>query len=428
MDDRARSGWFDRGLPGAVPRAARPSPAPDDAVAAEIRRLRFADPEVEAGFRADYHRKALVPVRQFLLIAGTLYAALGLFDGGEAGPGAAPPVGESLRRLICPMAVGFLLVSYTRLFARLMEPAIALFGMVTCGGLAMLSASAHPAIAHPHFALLMAAAMFSNQVLKLRHRAAAAVTASTLLAFPASALAAGVEGPWPVALGALFLAIPALFGLLMSYSAERGARAEFLQRRIIHERTEGLGRALREVQARRLEAEVASRVDPLTELFNRRHFFSVAEGRRGPDAPGPGPVAVIILDVDHFKAVNDTHGHAVGDQVLQAVAARIRAGVRPGDVACRYGGEEFAVLLPGADLLVAATIGERLRAAIASEPVATDKGPLTVSVSAGIAASAQGQAPVDLLVDRADQALYRAKHGGRNNVQLWKPEPSLAAI
>ena len=230
----------------------------------------------------------------------------------------------------------------------------------------------------------------------------------------------------PVTLSTLFLTIPALFGMLMSHSAEKGARTEFLQRRIIHERTLGLGLALREVQARRLEAEVASRIDPLTALFNRRHFFSAAEGRAVRDDAVPVPLSVIILDVDHFKSVNDTHGHAVGDQVLQAVAARIKAGVRPGDVACRYGGEEFAILLPATDLCEAAGVGERLRAGIAAEPVTTDKGPLTVSVSAGIAAS-QGQAPVDLLVDRADQALYQAKHHGRNNVKLWRPEGTLVA-
>ena len=384
----------------------------------EIRRLRFADRRIEAEFRADYGRRALVPVRRFLLIAGVLYASLGLLDGAAAAAGG--PIRGFLSGVTCPMAVGLLLLSYIRRFARLMEPAIAIFGMVTCAGLASFSA-AHREVGDPSFTLLMAALLIGNHVLRLRHRAATLISATTMLAFVGSVLGAGIPGQFPVAVRALFLGLPALLGVILARSAERGARAEFFHRRLIQARNEGLDQALREVQARRLEAEAASRVDPLTALYNRRHFFSVAEGR-----PEPGPFSVIILDVDHFKLVNDTHGHAVGDQVLRAVAARIKSGIRPGDVACRYGGEEFAIFLPGADLYEAAAVGERLRAGIASGPLATDKGPLAVSVSAGIAASGQGQAAVDLLVERADQALYQAKHGGRNNVKLWRPGALIA--
>ncbi len=407
-------------------RAGAGGPGGDGADTDEIRRLRFSGPGVEVEFLADYREKALAPVRQFLLIAGVLYAASGAVGGGPD-PGAGPPVRDPLHRLIYPMTPAVLLLSYARHFARLMEPAIALFGMVACGGLAVFVAGAGPAIRQRDFALLMAALLLVRQVLKLRFHATAAVTLSTLVAFAVSARAARGGGPWSVVFDTSFLMIPALFGMLMSHAAERLARVEFLQRRIIQARTLDLGEALRQVEARRLEAEAASRVDPLTGLYNRRHFFAVAEGQSVPTGSRPGPLAVIILDVDHFKAVNDTHGHVVGDQVLQAVAGRIGAGVRPGDVACRYGGEEFAILLPEADLCDAAAVGERLRAGIAAEPVATDKGPLAVSVSAGIAASTQGLTAVDLLVDRADQALYQAKDGGRNNVRLWRPEDVLVA-
>ena len=98
-----------------------PSGVLEDADAEDVRRLRFSDPAVEAAFRADYDRKALVPVRQFLLIAGTLYAALGLVDGDPTVRGAGPLIRDFLHQVICPMALGFLLLSYTRVFARLME-------------------------------------------------------------------------------------------------------------------------------------------------------------------------------------------------------------------------------------------------------------------------------------------------------------------
>ena len=179
--------------------------------------------------------------------------------------------------------------------------------------------------------------------------------------------------------------VPAAFGILMAHSTEQHLRTDFLQRRIIREKGQSLEEALREVEARRREAEVASRTDPLTALFNRRHFFSIARG------PGASPVlmSLIILDVNHFKSVNDDYGHAVGDQVLQVIAQRIRANVRPGDVPCRYGGEEFAILLPEADIREAAVVGERLRHCIASESVTTENGPLWISVSVGIAANSE---------------------------------------
>ncbi len=122
-----------------------------------------------------------------------------------------------------------------------------------------------------------------------------------------------------------------------------------------------------------------------------------------------------MLDVDRFKAVNDGHGHAAGDSVLRAVAARAAAAIRAGDLLARVGGEEFAILLPGADLARAAEAAERVRATLAERPVEAGGTALAVTASLGCAALASGEAP-EALVARADARLYAAKGAGRNRV------------
>jgi diguanylate cyclase (GGDEF)-like protein len=130
-----------------------------------------------------------------------------------------------------------------------------------------------------------------------------------------------------------------------------------------------------------------------------------------------------MIDIDHFKAINDTHGHAVGDQVLCAIAKRMLAGLRRSDIAGRYGGEEFAMVLPETDAEAAArVVGERLRAAVAGLPVDTAEGGLTVTISVGVAAVRTGRESLLDALTRADAALYTAKRAGRNQV-MSAPDP-----
>jgi two-component system cell cycle response regulator len=158
--------------------------------------------------------------------------------------------------------------------------------------------------------------------------------------------------------------------------------------------------------------------DSLTSLFNRRymetHFAALVEqaAARGK------PIAVLILDIDYFKAVNDSHGHDAGDDVLREFSLRIRKAIRNIDLACRYGGEEFVIVMPETDMAVATMVAERIRRRIATEPFAIQQGTrnLEVTISIGIAAiSAPGDTAAAIL-KRADQALYRAKRDGRNRV------------
>jgi diguanylate cyclase (GGDEF)-like protein len=159
----------------------------------------------------------------------------------------------------------------------------------------------------------------------------------------------------------------------------------------------------------------ASRRDALTGLPNRRAFDEeVARGVARAARDG-SPLAVVVLDVDRFKAVNDTHGHAVGDVVLREIAARAAAAVRGGDLVARVGGEEFALLLHGADLPGALELAERVRAAVASTPIPSGAGPLAVTASLGCAVLAPGEA-AEAVLARADARLYEAKRGGRDRV------------
>lgn len=157
--------------------------------------------------------------------------------------------------------------------------------------------------------------------------------------------------------------------------------------------------------------------DPLTSMHNRRHL----EQHLGPlvaqNSERGRPVSLLILDVDHFKAVNDTYGHDVGDEVLREVARRITSSLRGIDLSCRFGGEEFVAAFSGTDAATALQIGERLRRKIADEPfpIATPSGPLAVTISIGVATSVPGDTAQTLL-KRADLALYRAKKEGRNRV------------
>jgi two-component system cell cycle response regulator len=158
--------------------------------------------------------------------------------------------------------------------------------------------------------------------------------------------------------------------------------------------------------------------DSLTSLFNRRymetHFAALVEqaAARGK------PIAVLILDIDYFKAVNDSHGHDAGDDVLREFSLRIRKAIRNIDLACRYGGEEFVIVMPETDMAVATMVAERIRRRIATEPFAIQQGTrnLEVTISIGIAAIGAPGDTAAAILKRADQALYRAKRDGRNRV------------
>ena len=157
--------------------------------------------------------------------------------------------------------------------------------------------------------------------------------------------------------------------------------------------------------------------DALTGLYNRRYLETQLTQLIEQSVDRGKVLSLLTLDIDFFKSVNDTYGHDAGDRVLQEVAGRIRGSVRNVDLACRTGGEEFVVVLPGADLPIAEKVGERIRKAIAAKPFLLGPGShLTVTASLGVSSLASAQDTVEDLLKRADRALYRAKREGRNRV------------
>ncbi len=165
-------------------------------------------------------------------------------------------------------------------------------------------------------------------------------------------------------------------------------------------------------------------VDEQTGVANRRRVLAALAAERDRSLRTGIGFAVAMLDIDHFKRINDSHGHPAGDAVLQAVAAALRGALRGSDLVGRWGGEEFLVVLPGADTAEAgAQAAERLRLAIAGHAWAEVVAGLQVTASIGVAVSAPGE-PVERLLDRADRGLYQAKHAGRNRVAAW-PEGAL---
>jgi diguanylate cyclase (GGDEF)-like protein len=165
--------------------------------------------------------------------------------------------------------------------------------------------------------------------------------------------------------------------------------------------------------------ETMATTDGLTGLTNHRTFQQRFEDLLQRAKRHNGKVALLLCDIDHFKRVNDNYGHPIGDEVLRRVAKVLQDVPRKIDVPARYGGEEFAVLLDNVDVAQARTVAERLRVEISKLVIETDKGPLSVTESVGIAAFPDDGRDRATLVERADLALYHAKHAGRNRVVTW---------
>ena len=169
-------------------------------------------------------------------------------------------------------------------------------------------------------------------------------------------------------------------------------------------------------------------IDPLTGLYNRHylgsHLRTLVTRARDMDRP----LSMVMIDIDHFKQVNDTYGHAAGDKVLRAIAERISHNVRGVDLAARFGGEEFVIVMPDTDLAAARQIAERLRKVIAADTYDTGRDniaiPLTVSM--GIASLNRDDMDGTTVLARADDALYRAKRAGRNRLEVGQSREAAA--
>lgn len=181
------------------------------------------------------------------------------------------------------------------------------------------------------------------------------------------------------------------------------------------------------VVLRQENAELSKLVstDDLTNLFNYRHFIQALDQEMERTRRSKQPTALIILDLDHFKKVNDTWGHEIGNDALKQTATLIKEGLRRLDIPCRYGGEEFVVILPSTDLLVSTLVAERLRNIIASTPLPVPKGEIRLTASLGVDIfTSEQNDTVEEFVKRADEQLYTAKREGRNRVSYTLKTPA----
>jgi two-component system cell cycle response regulator len=202
------------------------------------------------------------------------------------------------------------------------------------------------------------------------------------------------------------------------------------------DKTELLARARTQIRRRRYTDHLRDNVqnsiemaitDALTGLHNRRYMETHLSTLADQAASRGKPLALMMLDIDYFKSINDNYGHDAGDDVLREFAMRVRKSIRGIDLACRYGGEEFVIVMPETDLHVAGMVAERLRRSVANEPFSVHKGEkrIEVTTSIGLSTLEQKGEPIADVMKRADTALYRAKNEGRNRSVAMSPTQTL---
>lgn len=172
------------------------------------------------------------------------------------------------------------------------------------------------------------------------------------------------------------------------------------------------------------QLEKLATVDSLTGIYNRRHFLILAEAEWSRFQRYHRPLSMLMVDVDHFKSVNDRFGHAVGDQTLSWVANVCQKDQRGSDIVSRIGGEEFALLLPETDLKQAAIVADRIRKTVAAQILTAPDGTFSVTVSIGIASATLSMSGIGTLMQASDEALYSAKAMGRDRVVEFVQAPS----
>ncbi|HQY75426.1 MAG TPA: diguanylate cyclase [Rhodoferax sp.] len=192
--------------------------------------------------------------------------------------------------------------------------------------------------------------------------------------------------------------------------------------KVLHEANAALQSQLDQIQTLQSQLSEQAHRDPLTGLYNRR-YLDTAMARELARCQREGqPLSVLMLDLDFFKRVNDQFGHAAGDEVLKGLATLLTQHTRSSDVACRFGGEEFLVLLPNMSLAAALDKAEQWRQAFAAQTVLWDGSPIRTTLSIGVATFPEHGQTQDALVRSADQALYQAKSAGRDRTVLYRPD------
>ena len=235
---------------------------------------------------------------------------------------------------------------------------------------------------------------------------------------------AGLVTGWTVALQTeplvTTLAIVAilLYQSSIALDSQRRSMRLFDTKQQLRANEQALQQQLTEIQSLQAELRDQARRDALTGLFNRRHLGDLMAHELARCARDGQPLSLLMIDIDHFKRINDTHGHQTGDDVLRATARLLAERTRASDLLFRYGGEEFLLVLLPADAGVAKEVAEELRQRYAASPLTAGASPVTATLSIGVATFADHGVTFESLIEAADQALYRAKRAGRNRVEI----------
>jgi diguanylate cyclase (GGDEF)-like protein len=331
-----------------------------------------------------------------LFLGAALYGGFGFLDSSII-PDVAVTAWLIRYVVVCPVILGVVAVSYHKPSQHAVPGLTGLAGLLAgLGIIAMISLAAPPG-SYMYYAGLLMVCSALYTFLHLRFEVALGHAWILVAVYELVAVAAGTPAATLIN-NTFFLVGTNIIGMIACYSSERVSRAAFLDRRMI---------------------EALAYKDSLTGVLNRRAFFDVAQSELARCARSSEPVSAVMLDIDHFKRINDQYGHVVGDRLLKAVASAMQANVRPSDSVCRYGGEEFVVWLPETSSFTARLVAERLRDAVEQVFITIEGCDLQVTASFGVATcEAQAAIRVEALVSRADQALYAAKRDGRNRVAL----------
>lgn len=381
--------------------------------------LRFCDRELEAEFQQDAFARNVKRTRLTCVVGAFMYAIFCLMDRVVI-PDLTSQCLTIRFAIVCPALLLSLFVTYTKFYYRLRNINTLICGSLASLGIIYMIAHASSPGNHIYYGGLVLCVLFYYLFIP-EWIVSNIVSWLTFIIFEV-VIIFFAEVPWEYRFGNSFIFFFFnLSGMFACYMLERSERLAFLQRRTIEHQASELRLALDLARVEWREAELLARLDPLTDLANRRHFFNLADLELSRRDRHPQCLSLFMIDIDHFKQFNDRYGHQIGDLVLQRVADMIKRTIRKPDTACRYGGEEFVVLLPETDLVAAEKLGQRLLEVIRKTTVVHNQELLGITASLGIGALKNDEtADIATLIKRADQALYAAKKSGRNQLRVWR--------